>query len=368
MVTRSNRTTDGAATRPTSGGGSGKRAADARRVAGILVTLAGLAFGPAATLGWADEDDGVHTDGGPAASHPSWMSLIPDYLDTAKTLPVNLSDLSIPGTHDSATAGCDDSELIKYNYCMAQRMAIGDQLQSGIRGLDLRVMYRQNGTPSDTSDDYYTLAHGVVDIYKPGDVPMDLGYVLDTVVEHLTRNPREAVVVWLSDEGLSDRHENEDDENYSTQHQNLISSYINARRSFIWLPSDNPDVRVGSSVRVPDLRMVRGKMVFFLSGSGAGGIPSHGFVGAFGPYNETLGLTFASKPGTGVLSAVNESFNTYIEEVVEFTKRANDHKNPASEYPYTLYLNTTAANTGATPIEFAAGYTFVPTGLNERYL
>src|SRR5262245_54674033 len=96
----------------------------------------------------ADEVEGYSPIRDAVADHASWMSFIPD--------DISLTALSIPGSHDSATYACLGNGTF-FNYCACQSMDFSEQLASGIRGLDIRIRYRNNGTSDDTSDDYYTL-------------------------------------------------------------------------------------------------------------------------------------------------------------------------------------------------------------------
>ena len=59
-----------------------------------------------------------------------WMELVPD--DTA------LSDLAIPGTHDSATANSGQAAIFQ-PWVETQHWTIKEQLQSGVRAFDIRL-------------------------------------------------------------------------------------------------------------------------------------------------------------------------------------------------------------------------------------
>ena len=53
-----------------------------------------------------------------------------------------LSQVNIPGTHDSATSKCPP--LIEFS-ARTQSLTIGDQLRAGIRFFDMRVKYNSKG-------------------------------------------------------------------------------------------------------------------------------------------------------------------------------------------------------------------------------
>ena len=88
--------------------------------------------------------------------------------------------------------------------------------------------------------------------------------------------------------------------------------------------------------------MVRGKMVFFIAGPGGGGIASHGYSGAFGPYNSTLGKTYEITDGTGdalisgvpksVVEAVGEELEPMITSFMHHVEDDSDAHKTASTF------------------------------------
>lgn len=116
----------------------------------------------------------------------TWLSQLPDDLA--------VQDLSIPGTHDSAAL----LGFTHANVSVTQNMKIEDQLNNGIRFLDLRVkiMFSQRGL---------AMYHGADAIYDP-DHPStydQLYYkaVIQKCVAFLKAHPHEAIVISLKCEG-----------------------------------------------------------------------------------------------------------------------------------------------------------------------
>ncbi len=118
-----------------------------------------------------------------------------------------LNEIYIPGSHDSATYALENSfakgqdydqklNLLKVvgvgfivtkiakNWAMAQDRTIYQQLNDGIRYLDLRVVYREN------KNDFY-IAHG---LYGP-----KFSDVLADIARFLGEQPREIIVIQIGD-------------------------------------------------------------------------------------------------------------------------------------------------------------------------
>lgn len=113
----------------------------------------------------------------------TWMSALPS------TLP--LSAFSIPGTHNSHTC----YRALPSVRCQA--VSVKDQLENGIRFLDIRV---QPVHATDTSKKDLYLVHGAFPISLTG--PKYLEPILKTCVEFLEKNPSETVLVSLKREGV----------------------------------------------------------------------------------------------------------------------------------------------------------------------
>jgi 1-phosphatidylinositol phosphodiesterase len=106
------------------------------------------------------------------AWHPDWMGKLPDS--------VNVTGMSIPGTHDTMTY-----KIAKFSL-QCQNWNLTTQLNAGIRYLDIRARLR---------DDELHIYHA--------DEPTGFSYetVLSTVFEFLDANPSEFIMMRLKDEG-----------------------------------------------------------------------------------------------------------------------------------------------------------------------
>jgi 1-phosphatidylinositol phosphodiesterase len=133
-----------------------------------------------------------------------------------------ISQLSIPGTHDSVTYVTSSANI----YTKCQTLSLYDQLASGIRYLDIRLKV-EDGT--------LVYAHGMFTYDETFDLA--LAYVVD----FLTRHPSEFVIMSVK---------NEDDD--SPEFQDLVEAYF-----------ANPTLhgRLWSGTALPTVGGVRGQIV-----------------------------------------------------------------------------------------------------------
>jgi hypothetical protein len=165
----------------------------------------------------------------------TWMSRLPDGY--------SLSDIAMPGTHDSATHVVNSQSWIskvgqiievasvfdpfrKIKFIQTQTLGIRAQLDHGVRFLDLRVMPNSNGS--------FTMYHDFVPLGTP------LSEVLDEVEAFLEANPSETVLTCFKKESNDDRAGTSEE----------LRKYLNTRKSIYFLEA-----------RVPTLKEVRGKAV-----------------------------------------------------------------------------------------------------------
>ncbi|HEX5220507.1 MAG TPA: phosphatidylinositol-specific phospholipase C domain-containing protein [Verrucomicrobiae bacterium] len=141
---------------------------------GLLLTILALALAlpPAAR---ADATRSYNRSSSIETSHPDWMRWVPD-----STL---LSDLSIPGTHD--TMALYGGDLVE-----TQSLTLRRQLNAGIRVLDIRCRH---------IEDVFAIHHGVVfqNAYFGTDV-------LKVCYEFLRDNPTETILMRVGDAGVPD--------------------------------------------------------------------------------------------------------------------------------------------------------------------
>ena len=114
----------------------------------------------------------------------SWMEKIADY-----TL---VSEINLPGTHDSCTLFCQFPYISK-----CQNMNINEQLNAGIRFLDIRV---------EKDNNKLKLVHDIADCKSPENKKeiLYLEDVVKTCKDFLSENPSETILVsFKRDDGVS---------------------------------------------------------------------------------------------------------------------------------------------------------------------
>lgn len=151
----------------------------------------------------------------------TWMKSLPDDFV--------LSEINIPGTHDSATKKVDFSYFSK-----CQNTTITEQLEMGIRFLDIRV--KKTG-------DKLIAVHAIAKCRNPASDKefLFLDQIISDCEKFLFQNPSEAIIFSVKrDAGAGD------EETFDL----LFSEYFNS--DFWYLEN-----------RIPTLGEVRGKLVFF---------------------------------------------------------------------------------------------------------
>jgi 1-phosphatidylinositol phosphodiesterase len=147
---------------------------------------------------------GYSHDGEAKTSNPKWMEKIPDQ--------IKLSELSVPGTHDTMAFYGGDA-------VQCQSMSLENQLESGVRVLDIRCRHIA---------DVFAIHHGLV-FQK-----VFFGDVLNIAIDFLKKNPSEAVLMRVKEEY-------EPEKNTRTFAETFRDGYWNTYKQFCWEPnSDNP--------------------------------------------------------------------------------------------------------------------------------
>lgn len=149
-----------------------------------------------------------------------WMSSLPDT--------IRLSDINLPGTHDSSTFRVQFPLLAK-----CQSTTIAEQLDSGIRFLDIRV--EKDGSK-------LKLVHSVADCKNPEKTKENL--YLDNVINDckrfLSENPTEAILL---------SYKRDDGANQEETFDIFFENYL--KNDPIWYTEN----------RIPNLKEIRGKIV-----------------------------------------------------------------------------------------------------------
>ena len=102
-----------------------------------------------------------------------WMSRLPD--------DALLSQLSLPGTHDS----CALHNGLSFGFAKCQSWSLEDQLKAGIRFVDIRCRHVNNG---------FLIYHGIID------QQMTFAEVRDTCRRFLQQHPTETIVMSIKEE------------------------------------------------------------------------------------------------------------------------------------------------------------------------
>ncbi len=170
------------------------------------------------SVSYAHYDTAYWNTGTVAQNKPDWMKHLNDNL--------TLSQLSLPGTHDTMAHKAD---LTGLDITRTQTMDLWSQLVSGIRVLDIRLHYEDSGKA-------FTIYHGAVH------VGYNLDDVLTTVQKFLREHPSETVLMRLKQEESS-----ADDE----QMQTLFDIYYNKYK----------DMFYRNNSQNPTLKDMRGKCV-----------------------------------------------------------------------------------------------------------
>ena len=153
-----------------------------------------------------------------SAKLDSWMGKLKDHIP--------LSSLSIPGTHNSPT----HYKALPSVRCQA--VSLEDQLNNGVRFLDIRV---QVESPEDTSSDRLILVHSAFPVSLTGN--KYFRELLNTVTHFLDTHPSETVIMSIKREGTGSATD-------AQLSKRLHDHYINPDQSR-WY-TDNATPRLGS--------------------------------------------------------------------------------------------------------------------------
>ncbi|TGO12147.1 hypothetical protein BTUL_0094g00350 [Botrytis tulipae] len=145
----------------------------------------------------------------------SWMAEIPD--DTL------LSDMTIPGTHDS----CAESNI---PFVRTQYLSIASQLTAGIRFLDLRVRVH-------TEDGQLYMYHGGIPINLPFYLKFD--FVMQEVFDFLSQHSQETILISIKNDDTSNKEPPEIFYSAVAKHITSIPPYPSGKPR--WLTTNKPE-------------------------------------------------------------------------------------------------------------------------------
>lgn len=217
----------------------------------------------------------------------NWMTVLSD-----KT---KLNELSIPGTHNSGARFEDWSSTAK-----CQHLTIGEQLNAGVRFLDVRCRHFRDG---------FTIHHGVK--YQK----LTFDGVLVACWKFLRENPGETIIISVKSEHTSKEN--------TRSYEETFDSYVDKNRKGWYLDK-----------KIPTLGQVRGKVVLFRR---------------FGSTSSNKGLKATYWPDNKTFQSYNGSFSIRVQD--EYTVKNNwkkwgsitDNLHKAStQNPNWLYVNFTS--------------------------
>ncbi len=123
-------------------------------------------------------------------SASAWMSAVPDG--------TRISSITIPGTHDSATA-----HITPGYFLQCQKLGFSDQLYAGFRYLDIRLAVDQDKS-GDVSLKFIHAFGNCRESGMPFSKTLHLDDALNDVYAFLDANPTETVIFTVKDEGGDD--------------------------------------------------------------------------------------------------------------------------------------------------------------------
>ncbi|SPO05835.1 related to 1-phosphatidylinositol phosphodiesterase precursor [Cephalotrichum gorgonifer] len=252
-----------------------------------------------------------------AAHNPSWMSTIPDN--------VNLSSLSIPGTHDTMTYGMPDNIWLQ-----CQNHNLSTQLRAGLRYFDIR-----GRLVNDTIGIYHSIGY--------------TGYTFTDVVRDmfgfLEENPSEAIIMRLKEEGkpvgdvARDRNRTFEEVFNDFRHTNPETSPGFEKHLFQpETPSDSSSLPAQSNF-LPTLGAMRGKILLLQN-----------FSSEEGPYGLSWDSPLMELEDLWVIPSAGHLGEKWdaIEGALDLARESPDDNSA-------LYVAHLSAAVGVLPIEAAAG-------------
>lgn len=202
-----------------------------------------------------------------AVTTQNWMSALPGNL--------KLSRLTIPGTHESCAKGIG---WPAGNYVNCQDQDLADQLNSGIRYLDIRCRH---------ISDIFAIHH---DSYYMG---FNFGEgVRDVCIGFLKANPSECILMEIKREY--------NDENNKLTFQQVFDGYVKGLENFFYL-----------SDHIPTLDEARGKIVVIcrFTIDSAADAHAHGIYANPWADNTTFPLGYTSANGETVNMTIQDNYN-----------------------------------------------------------
>lgn len=161
----------------------------------------------------------VNSTLGSTLTGSNWMSGISD--------DALISDISIPGTHDSGSKNVDS---MTSTWAQCQSISISQQLAAGVRYLDMRLEY------DTTVAGNIRVVHGTVNCWNENGTALSLAEIINDCYKFLDANPSETILLSVK----------EDDGNNAGSIAQEIINTMRANSSYWYMDYSNPklgDVR-----------------------------------------------------------------------------------------------------------------------------
>ncbi|MBV4505124.1 phosphatidylinositol-specific phospholipase C [Pseudomonas sp. BW13M1] len=246
------------------------------------------------------DDAYAHDDSDPFTDRSTWMKSIRD--------DVRLSEMALPGTHDSATFDLSLFPVVN-EVVSTQALSFDEQLKYGIRVLDLRV--RRTG-------DALALHHGPIFLERM------LGDALQAIQRFLQANPSETVLFRVREEHTADT-------NVGLDLAQVFERYMQ-QYSAVYLQAPRSNVTLGEA---------RGKFVVLSN------------IGNLNPY----GLSYSN---FDIQDDWKLETNWDLHE--KYLKIRRQLHRAAAGSPDTFYVNYLSGSVGAFPYFVASGHVSAGTG------
>ncbi|QWH75385.1 phosphatidylinositol-specific phospholipase C domain-containing protein (plasmid) [Bacillus mycoides] len=255
------------------------------------VTLVGLC---ATTTAFADSHPGYSYESNIGYQNSTWMSELEDSK--------KISELSIPGTHGSMAL--HGASVFDENLTRNQTMNLSQQLNSGIRYVDMRVKRVK---------DSFAMYHGIINQKAMFED------VLKETIQFLRDHPKETILMRLK--------EDTDPETGSLSFEQIFKNYKDRNASYFWDPNS-----VSSSERNnPKLGDVRGKIVLLQNFTASQ---------AYGINYDSLYTQDKFEVGTGP-NGMYDKWNAVKNHLLQANNNANNGK---------IYLNHFSGTGGASAL------------------
>ncbi len=213
---------------------------------------------------------------------------------------LSLSQISIPGTHDSGALNEPFPGTAK-----CQNNSIAQQLSDGVRYLDIRLHYN-----SPTS---LNIQHGIVDEGQTFDTVLS-----GAVLPFLTSNPGECVIMSIKEENSS----------AGAQFADAVNNYINNFSPAMWAPT---------ITTIPTLSQVRGKIVIVRRF----GAQTNGATVGINAQGWQDNTTFTTSIGSGESLCIQDCYNV-SNDSTKWSQITSQFTTTYSGSPSTLFLNYTS--------------------------